>query len=603
MTIIGIIKKWWLHIMDVLWNHAKNHWTSYLTLVILTFLFVSQEFLCSAGCSGEVRANFWAAFFLGTMVLIIHRPWVDWMILTLVTVWNITLVIYYRANELILDGYAIFMAGNLKGFERSIDAYINWEVWLLAIIPVLYGIFLLFMPRKRTILWKVWLICMGLVVCEWMYERIRHFPTEFYREYKGNIAFYLDNGNSDTPFGQDHYFGRYGENWFIPFHEAYFAATCEDTQFLKNYFYSSGSLCYFPTMWVYYTAHVNNIVQPVPYEELQPYWNPTQTIPHPNTNVVLLLVESLENWPLNLGNYSQYIAPNLYKFCQNEHVAYIPNILSEVRHGVSADGQMLLNTGLLPIQNGATCMLYADNTFPNIASAYTYSALINPLKENSWNQKYMTPAFGYQIEIQPESGVYSDMETMHTLIQVLDTIHEPFCVMGITLDMHTPFSIGKNFDAQMPKGMPTYMHDYLGCYHYTDSCIGWLLDTIGQCVDMEHTTILITGDHTIFKSQLLSSFSKYAQALNLDVPKYKSSCPLIIYNPTFSHQKIEGIYYQIDTYPTLLAILGLKDHPWKGFGINLLDSVQRTQRDTVDEAYWYDLSNRIILNNTFQSTK
>ena len=48
------------------------------------------------------------------------------------------------------------------------------------------------------------------------------------------------------------------------------------------------------------------------------------------------------------------------------HVLYCVKLKSQVKHGNSADGQMIDATGLLPISNGAVCRLYAANKFAGI---------------------------------------------------------------------------------------------------------------------------------------------------------------------------------------------------------------------------------------------
>ena len=71
----------------------------------------------------------------------------------------------------------------------------------------------------------------------------------------------------------------------------------------------------------------------------------------------------------------------------------------QVRHGVSADGQMIGVTGLLPISEGATCRLYNTNVYPNYAHLYTSSAIINPCK-GTWNQEQMTKCYQFDTLIE-----------------------------------------------------------------------------------------------------------------------------------------------------------------------------------------------------------
>ena len=58
------------------------------------------------------------------------------------------------------------------------------------------------------------------------------------------------------------------------------------------------------------------------------------------------------------------------KLLKTTNTLFAPNITSQVKHGVSGDGQMIVNTGLLPISQGSAAAKYGNNVFPNIAHFY-----------------------------------------------------------------------------------------------------------------------------------------------------------------------------------------------------------------------------------------
>jgi hypothetical protein len=53
----------------------------------------------------------------------------------------------------------------------------------------------------------------------------------------------------------------------------------------------------------------------------------------------------------------------------------------------------------------------------------------------------------------------------------------------------------------------------------------------------------------------------------------------------------------MDIYPTYRALVGAQDYRWRGFGINLLDT---TQKSPISEDEAFPLSDRLIRNNYFQ---
>ena len=87
--------------------------------------------------------------------------------------------------------------------------------------------------------------------------------------------------------------------------------------------------------------------------------------------------------------------------------------------------------------------------------------------------------------------------------------------------------------------------------------------------------------------------------------KYISSkenyCPLIIYSPQIEgNVQIDELCYQMDIFPTILHLIGCEDYYWKGFGVNLLDSVARRNRP-ITEKEAYELSDKLIRSNYFSS--
>ena len=58
----------------------------------------------------------------------------------------------------------------------------------------------------------------------------------------------------------------------------------------------------------------------------------------------------------------------------------------------------------------------------------------------------------------------------------------------------------------------------------------------------------------------------------------------------------------MDIFPTILHLIGSEGYYWKGFGIDLLDSVACTSR-TTNEIKAYDLSEKLIRCNFFESFK
>lgn len=115
--------------------------------------------------------------------------------------------------------------------------------------------------------------------------------------------------------------------------------------------------------------------------------NNTKDIEHINkgtqNRLIIILVESLENWVI-----SESITPHLFHFLKgNSNLLYASKITKQTLKGNSADGQMIVITGLLPVQEGVTCYKYFQNTFPSLSKIYNSSTAIIPGSLGAWNQK------------------------------------------------------------------------------------------------------------------------------------------------------------------------------------------------------------------------
>lgn len=66
--------------------------------------------------------------------------------------------------------------------------------------------------------------------------------------------------------------------------------------------------------------------------------------------------------------------------------------------------------------------------------------------------------------------------------------------------------------------------------------------------------------------------------------------------------EVYDLCYQMDVYPTIMHCIGADDYYWKGFGVNLIDSVARNKRLIAEEEA-YSLSDKIIRCDYFRNRK
>ena len=100
---------------------------------------------------------------------------------------------------------------------------------------------------------------------------------------------------------------------------------------------------------------------------------------------------------------------------------------------------------------------------------------------------------------------------------------------------------------------------------------------------------------------MLPDFMDYATQRNLSIASGENYCPLIIYSPQIKGNiQVDELCYQMDVFLTILHLIGCEDYYWKGFGVNLLDSVARNNRP-ITEQEAFVLSDKVIRANYFSS--
>lgn len=94
------------------------------------------------------------------------------------------------------------------------------------------------------------------------------------------------------------------------------------------------------------------------------------------------------------------MTPFLDSLARDTSVICFPHVLPQVKDGRSSDAQLLLNTGLLPIETGAAASLYGStNTYPSLPKAlarkgYASASFICDSR-SYWNQEATTKSYGF----------------------------------------------------------------------------------------------------------------------------------------------------------------------------------------------------------------
>ena len=111
------------------------------------------------------------------------------------------------------------------------------------------------------------------------------------------------------------------------------------------------------------------------------------------------------------------------------------------------------------------------------------------------------------------------------------------------------------------------MNDYMTMANYTDRAIGNFIAFLRSQRKFDKTLIVITGDHEGLAN---SRGTLCCSEKGKDVVSSDPYVPFIVVNSPVG-MRYDKVMGQIDMYPTLLDLLGLRDCSWTGLGRSILD--------------------------------
>lgn len=306
-------------------------------------------------------------------------------------------------------------------------------------------------------------------------------------------------------------------------------------------------------------------------------------------NCIIILAESFESWVLERTIEGQEITPNLNALIKEATTIYAPNVLTQVKGGRSIDAQLMINSGLLPINSGAYSIKYPDSYYPSLPKAFkqfhsgarAYSLTVD--KPMVWNQCVINPAMGYDSIISKKCFIQE--EPVGSRKQVGDRAFLRQCadkilhgevwsdaghtlLQCVTYSGHNPFILPEKLkEVSFSREVPERINDYATMANYTDRAVGAFISYLRSNKNFDNTLIIFTGDHEGLAAERSSICNT---DLGRKIVSDKCFTPLIILNAPagMRYNKVMG---QIDIYPTILDLLGLHEYEWKGLGSSILD--------------------------------
>jgi phosphoglycerol transferase MdoB-like AlkP superfamily enzyme len=324
-------------------------------------------------------------------------------------------------------------------------------------------------------------------------------------------------------------------------------------------------------------------------------------------NLVMILVESLESWPIDKKIEGKEITPNLNRFLSDTASTWIARrVLSQVGPGRSIDGQLLMTTGLMPMADYVYSMRFPDRTYPHLAQALKQtrdmkSYLLSGDRATTWNQGAMVMPFeideahfrdfwdaseSFGHPRNPSDGSFLRQVATKMKDGHIWPTGEKSLVEVITYSSHFPFTIPEEYrKIKLNGSYPEPLADYITAINYTDSALGEFIDYLRSRQDSDKTMIVIVGDHealATWRDPIRNADKQLAEIVDAD-----SFVPMIVLNSPIVGQRTD-VMGQVDVYSTIIDLMGVKGNPdvFSGLGISAFSSNS--------PKFAYDLNCRLV---------
>lgn len=302
-------------------------------------------------------------------------------------------------------------------------------------------------------------------------------------------------------------------------------------------------------------------------------------------NLLVIQVESLENFVINKKVNGQEITPNINKMINNS--LYFDNFHEQVWNGNSSDSDLLINTSIHPVREGSTFFRYPNNTYPhslpNLMEGLGYSSIaIHPDSGSYWNYKEALTSIGFNKFVSAENldtsekiglGI-SDKSYFKQAVNFIKEQKQPFYGFTVSLTSHTPFKLPKEYrglklDKDLDK---SELGDYFQSVNYTDSAIGEFIEKLDKEGLLDNTVIVLYGDHTGVHKYFQDKIDQM-ESKELWYTDNENKIPLLIYNRGLKGETISTYGGQIDVLPTIAYLMGVNKENYKyAMGKNLLNT-------------------------------
>lgn len=300
-------------------------------------------------------------------------------------------------------------------------------------------------------------------------------------------------------------------------------------------------------------------------------------------NVILISLESFQNWLINYKVEGQEVTPFLNQLVKGSY--YFDNFYHQTGQGKTSDAEFINDNSLYPLPSGAVFTQNAQNTYnalPHILQENGYTtASLHGNNKSFWNRDLMYQALGYQhffdekyYNVTDDNSInygLKDIPFFQQSIPLLKSLPQPFHAKMITLTNHFPYILDDQ-DVMIPSLQTGdgSVDRYVQTARYLDESLKIFFDELKKSGLYDNTIVVMYGDHYgISENHNKAMAQVIGKEITPDTHIELQKVPFIIHIPGEKGKTLHTLGGQIDVKPTLLNLLGIKPVKDIEFGTDL----------------------------------
>ncbi|WP_066500562.1 sulfatase-like hydrolase/transferase [Abyssisolibacter fermentans] len=304
-------------------------------------------------------------------------------------------------------------------------------------------------------------------------------------------------------------------------------------------------------------------------------------------NLIVIQVESLQNFVIGRQYNNQELTPNLNRLINNDSI-YFNRYYQLLGRGNTSDAEFTTHNSLYPAMDGQTYTKYVSNDYyglPWLLKDKGYNTIaLHGYKGEFWNRLQAYPKQGFDkfidakgyISKKPIGFGVNDKEFLTQSIQYLKELKNPYYAFLITLSSHHPYDMPKELIKIKlnEEHKNTLFGRYLQSINFVDEAIGDFIEALKKQGLYEDSVIVIYGDHFGLSSMDEENKLNLTKYLGFDYNfDEMMRIPLIIHIPNSDiKDKIDTVGSQLDFYPTMLNLFGLDNSKGIMLGQDLINT-------------------------------